>query len=132
MTLCYEKHTKYKVGKYFYSNEFDCKCKYPECEDTFISEKLIRGLDKLRIKMNLPLSVSSGYRCAKHNKDVGGKRFSKHKKGIAADILCPKGMNYRYFYRLCLSVEEFKGIGYYEDRGFVHVDVRKRIGRWIG
>lgn len=43
-------------------------------------------LQKIRDKYGKPLIVTSGFRCEKLNKAVGGVRTSQHCKGEAADI----------------------------------------------
>lgn len=45
-------------------------------------------LDPLRKAYKHPIIVTSGYRCAKLNKAVGGAASSQHVKGQAADIRC--------------------------------------------
>ena len=43
-------------------------------------------LEPLRVAMGKPIRISSGYRCEKLNKAVGGVYNSQHLKGQAADI----------------------------------------------
>ena len=43
-------------------------------------------LEPLRVAMNRPIHISSGYRCEKLNSAVGGVRNSQHLKGQAVDI----------------------------------------------
>ena len=43
-------------------------------------------LEPLRVAMNEPVKISSGYRCEKLNDAVGGVYNSQHLKGQAADI----------------------------------------------
>ena len=43
-------------------------------------------LDPLRDKYGYPIHVSSGYRCPRLNKAVGGEKTSQHLTGEAADI----------------------------------------------
>lgn len=43
-------------------------------------------LDPLRAKWGAPIIVTSGYRCEKLNRVVGGANNSQHAKGQAADI----------------------------------------------
>ena len=43
-------------------------------------------LDPLREKWGAPIRVSSGYRCPKLNRAIGGAAGSQHMKGEAADI----------------------------------------------
>lgn len=47
-------------------------------------------LEPLRLAMNEPITISSGFRCQLLNQKVGGVRNSQHLKGQAADI-CIKG-----------------------------------------
>ena len=43
-------------------------------------------LEKIRLVYNKPIIVTSGYRCEKLNKAVGGVKTSQHRLGQAADI----------------------------------------------
>ena len=43
-------------------------------------------LEPLRVAMNEPIKIGSGFRCQKLNKAVGGVYNSQHLKGQAADI----------------------------------------------
>jgi len=43
-------------------------------------------LDPLRAAYGKPIRISSGYRCPKLNKAVGGSPTSVHMKGLAADL----------------------------------------------
>lgn len=45
-------------------------------------------LDPLRERYGKPIYVNSGYRCPKHNREVGGVPNSQHTCGEAADIRC--------------------------------------------
>ena len=56
--------------------------------DTIISSlmELSELLEKIRNIYNKPIVVTSGYRCEKLNKAVGGVKTSQHMKGEAADI----------------------------------------------
>lgn len=45
-------------------------------------------LDPLRERYGYPINVSSGYRCCRLNKAVGGSATSDHMTGRAADIYC--------------------------------------------
>lgn len=48
-------------------------------------------LDPLREAWGSALNVTSGYRCPKLNKAVGGVSNSVHQKGLAADIVPARG-----------------------------------------
>lgn len=43
-------------------------------------------LEPLRVAMNEPIKIGSGFRCEKLNKAVGGVYNSQHMKGQAADL----------------------------------------------
>lgn len=45
-------------------------------------------LEKIRIKYNHPIIITSGYRCKELNNKIGGVPTSQHVKGQAADIIC--------------------------------------------
>lgn len=47
----------------------------------------INVLEPLRGHYNLPVIISSGYRCTALNKQIGGKSNSQHLTGQAADLL---------------------------------------------
>lgn len=87
-----------------------------------INKILLAKLDHLRCAIGAPIIVSSGYRCAKHNANVGGVANSQHIKGTAADIIC-KSVSVE---KLAAKAKEigFDGIGIYPKSGFVHVDCR--------
>ncbi|MCL4500443.1 MAG: D-Ala-D-Ala carboxypeptidase family metallohydrolase [Deltaproteobacteria bacterium] len=92
---------------------------------------LVAALEQLRALAGQPVVVVSGYRCRKHNAEVGGEKNSQHLLGKAADIHIP-GKSLREVYKLACKVRAFKngGIGVYPNQGFVHVDVRQGQARW--
>lgn len=78
----------------------------------------------------MPVLVHAGYRCVKHNREVGGVPHSEHTLRRAADIDLP-GVSLQHMYEIALEVPQFAqgGIGVY-DGGFLHVDVREHRVRW--
>jgi len=102
----------------FSTKEMACAC----CGVAKMDPDFIIALQKLRTAYGISLSVTSGYRCPKHNKAIGGSIRSKHMEGIAADILV-SGMAERY--RIIQLAYEcgFTGIGI--AKSFVHLDIRK-------
>jgi uncharacterized protein YcbK (DUF882 family) len=70
--------------KYFQLKEFACPC----CGENNIDRKFVELLDKIREQYGKPMVVLSGYRCKKHNEEVGGVPESAHVDGVAADIGC--------------------------------------------
>jgi uncharacterized protein YcbK (DUF882 family) len=95
-----------------------------------IDSRLLDGLETLRSLADVPVRVHAGYRCPRHNREVGGVPHSEHLEGLAADVSLP-GLSLQRMYELAPEVPQFAegGIGVY-DRNFLHVDVRDREARW--
>ena len=76
--------------KWFKEKEFACKCcgQLPPLARENVKALVSEVLDPVREKLGMPIVVNSGYRCEKHNKDVGGVRNSQHLRGEAADVTC--------------------------------------------
>lgn len=126
-----------KLSPHFRSDEFKCKC---GCGKIVIDTLLIDTLEKLFPALELSkINVISGYRCAKHDKAVGGRGAGSHVEGYAADI--------RAFYKdgtrapssvVTLTLERMGhkyGIGYRcggvaDSAGNTHVDTKPR--KWYG
>lgn len=81
------------------------------------------------------LFITSGYRCAKHNKEIGGANDSGHVKGNALDIATINKLILLYSYADTASklFPGGTGIGFYPvGRGnIVHIDRRIISARWI-
>jgi len=116
-----------RITKNFAEWEFACQC---GCGIGEINHDLVTKLQSLRNKVG-PITITSGIRCAVHNKREDGRPRSQHLRGNAADITVADRSN-RSMSRLyiCADLLGFKGIGLYARR--IHVDVR--LGpkvRWI-
>lgn len=48
--------------------------------------ELLTMLELMRLGVGKPLVIVSGYRCPEHNRAVGGKSYSQHLRGNAADV----------------------------------------------
>lgn len=117
------KTEKVKLSKNFKLSEFSCNgngC----CSETVYAPELIERLQWMRDKCKKPIALYSGYRCAVHNKKVGGVSKSLHLKGCAADLKLPRGMTLDELAALAESAG-FRGVLKYTERNFVHVDVRE-------
>jgi len=93
-----------------------------------VHSSLIDGLEAIRIHFKFPVVVNSGYRTPEHNQRIGGRPNSRHKFGLAADIMI-KGIQP---HKISAYAERlgFGGIGRY--RTFIHVDVFGQNRRWSG
>jgi len=76
-------------------------------------------LDNARDIANIPFRITSGYRTASHNKQVGGVPDSAHTKGRAVDIAATGGRE-RYVIINALQQAGFNRIGI--SNSFIHVD----------
>lgn len=114
-----------KLSPNFSREEFACKCR---CGFATVDVELINVLENIRSHFGNPIKINSGCRCAKRNKEEGGKSGSKHLRGIAADIVI-SGVEPRQVYDyLCCTYSDRYGIGCYN--AFTHIDVRSRKARW--
>ena len=113
------------VSSHFKLSEFTCPC----CNLVMLHPLLLEKLEKLRKVIEKPIHITSGYRCFKYNQKVGGVANSYHCIGLAADI---KVKDIHLIELLGYAEEiDFAGIGFYEKKNFLHLDVRptKRT-RW--
>ena len=75
-------------------------------------------LENARELAGIPFRISSGFRCAKHNKFVGGVADSAHVRGLAADILTSGSLERHTILNAVLKVFPRVGV----DKNFIHVD----------
>jgi hypothetical protein len=47
-------------------------------------------LERIRAVLNVPIIITSGYRCPQLNRAVGGSVNSAHMQGLAADFIVPR------------------------------------------
>jgi len=101
--------------KYFKDSEFACPC----CGANEMDKTFVERLDLARDIAGVPFVITSGFRCEKHNSEVGGKKDSAHLKGLAVDIKCATSHDRNRMIR-AFALMGFKrfGIG----KTFIHVD----------
>lgn len=117
--------------QYFTREEFRCKCG-GKCCDGFPAEPAeatVRALDEIRRRLGVPVTVSSGVRCKRHNANVGGVSNSQHLTGLAADLhssVSPQRMK-----EVAEAVlGNTGGLGLYS--WGIHIDTRATKARWTG
>lgn len=112
--------------EFFSPREFICHC---GCGTGDPEESLVRKVDEVRRRLGVPITVSSGVRCAAHNAKVGGVSNSRHLDHTAADLISSAGPR-----RMRQVAEEVfgntGGIGLYS--WGIHVDTRATKARWNG
>jgi hypothetical protein len=119
--------------KWFNEKEFVCRCcgGLPPYAKENIEALVENVLDPLRERYGKPIVVNSGYRCPKHNKEVGGATNSQHMKGEAADIRpttnCPNYTNdLKRLRQLIIESRNFDQLIVYPT--FLHVSWKRRGG----
>ena len=116
-----------KDTKNFSVSEFACKC---GCGFNIIDQHVIDMCQTIRDALSVPVRVTSGCRCEKRNKAVGGVKGSFHNKGLAADLTCSLGA-----LKMFEAVKELKDKGklpdldyciLYKSRNIIHIDCGKK------
>jgi uncharacterized protein YcbK (DUF882 family) len=114
------------LTKNFSKAEVSCRC----CGKTEMQPEFMAVLQKLRDIVKFPLVITSGYRCIKHNKKVGGALTSKHLQGRAVDI-DTTGLTAHQRKTLIEAIKiipELKGVGIASS--FIHIDNREYEAEW--
>lgn len=134
MIKTYKYSDNTQLSLHFNAREFKCKCGMEH--DFQISTDLVDKLEKLYEKLDCSkIIVTSGYRCAEHDKNVGGTGTGQHTKGNAADICC-YGQDGQPISNktVCCTAQDigFMGIANIDSKYiYTHVDVRTG-SKWYG
>jgi uncharacterized protein YcbK (DUF882 family) len=115
------------IAKHFKLSEFACPC----CKRVMLHPMLLNKLVEFREMIGKPIYITSGYRCSEYNQKVEGIKSSYHLLGLAADIKI-EGLSALDLLEYAESIN-FTGIGLYEKKNFLHLDVRPtKLARWRG
>ena len=134
MSKTYDFSDKTQLSPHFNISEFRCKCGREH--ETLNNPELIDKLEKLYAALNCSkIIVTSGYRCAAHDKTVGGSGTGQHTLGNAADICCYGQDGQPISSKVvCCKAQDigFRGIANITAAyQYTHVDVRPN-GKWYG
>lgn len=111
-------------ARFFKPQELACRC----CGEVHVDPEALMRLDRLRMLLDKPVFVTSGYRCPAHNAAVGGAKNSLHLKGKAFDL--PYGGAFGLQELLTRAQHAgFTGFGFYTR--FLHVDTGP-ARCWVG
>lgn len=124
MILKYKRGKSERLSKSFLSVEFDCRCSYSDCEETYIDTALIDLLQATRDLITAPIFLNSAFRCKKHNANVGGAPLSFHVLGMAADVRSPRMKPETLLKKLDSILSPSEG-GLFLYPTHVHADVRR-------
>jgi len=96
--------------------DFACPC----CGANQISSQLVSLIQSLEHHIGEDLTITSGFRCPKHNKEVGGSPTSSHLKGLAVDIAAADLHLYFsiIYWSIFLGITRM-GLG----KNFIHLDI---------
>ena len=88
-----------------------------------MDDDFLATVNTIRAIADFPFPVNSGYRCEKHNREVGSTS-NNHTRGLAIDIHMPDSTTkYRLIHIAMLY--GFTGIGVYPL--FIHLDKNREI-----
>ena len=111
-------------------NEFKCKCNNKRCRYTVISNKFLEKYSHFREDLDLPVLVTSGFRCQVHNEKVGGVENSFHTMGFAIDVKPMEKMKGKYLQKYFNQKHDkeptevnsdFEAIKYFAEKNGLHV-----------
>jgi len=106
-----------RLTDHFALDEFRCPC----CHDVneAAARALATRLEEVRLEFG-PMRIESGFRCPRQNEHVGGRPFSQHLVGLAADIQCTDDAD-RYRLMMLLLSLGFKRLGI--GKTIIHADI---------
>lgn len=114
-----EKEEEQEVStKHFSDMELSCQC---GCGFKITDDLFLKRLEYARELALIPFVITSGARCEKHNKEVGGVDTSAHTKGLAVDIAF-KDSHQCFVIMEALLRAGFKRIGINFNKSFIHCD----------
>ena len=123
----------------FSRGEFRCHC---GCEFDEINLELVNQIQRfrdllwIRVGFEVPITVTCGCRCEKHNARVGGAPHSYHMAGMAVDITFGSEITFWKISHIPLigaqlayqanklGLLNIGGIGAYPKQNFIHLDIR--------
>lgn len=132
----YNYNDKKQLSQHFNVQEFKCKC--GKAHDIIIDNTLVDRLERLYKTADCSrITITSGYRCPTHSRNVGGSASDAHTVGIAADIMCYDKQGKLINPWLVAAYAEqagFSGIGVMSTA--LHIDVRNssnyKNSHWFG
>jgi hypothetical protein len=121
-----KKSENFKISEHLSHHEFRCQCQEPFCTHTLINFRIGVLFEKLRsICGNVPLHVTSGFRCAYNNHISGGSSpVSQHLIGQALDIMPPSHIRIEDFNEMAKEAG-FTYTYFNRNKNFVHMDMRR-------
>ena len=108
----------------FSINELKCRC---GCGIYNFDDEFLIRVQAYRYMLDLPMTVTSGGRCKKHNKEIGGVDTSCHqcetKKATALDFYCS---SMQKAYDLACKSGLFNEVIWYQNKRFIHLGLDRK------
>ena len=102
------------------SKDKDDRFKCPCCNENLIDPRVVHWVQAVEVELHTTLTITSGYRCEKHNLEVGGSKTSSHLKGLAVDLACTTSRLRSNLIRMAVRLGITRiGIG----KSFLHLDI---------
>lgn len=129
---CWKKSDCLKLSDHFTTDEFTCPCTHADCVDQYLYSDMVEGLELTRTALGVPITITSGYRCKKHQADIKASGAetavgtSQHELGGAGDL---KAKGFTGSQLEAVAKRFFKAIGVAAT--WIHVDRRMdKVRRW--
>ena len=123
------KEKKEEICRGLTTREVLCPCENESCRCILLSPRFLWSYESFRILVDIPLTITSGYRCPQHNFKVGGAPCSRHTSGEAIDIAAENLLEKYKKPEKVLEIAYSTGFEYcrfYPDRGIFHFDTGER------
>ena len=118
---------KIEIAPHLTADEIACHC----CGQSIAHIDLLNAWTYLRVTTFCkPITIVSGYRCPKHNKEVHGTRASAHMQGKAIDVRVTDPAWFDDSFIQVFAACGFHGVGRNRESNFIHLDTKDRIAVW--
>ena len=113
------------LSEHYNKKDFICKCSDCKGEEYRIHLGLVGALEFMGAYFKKIPQVLAGFWCEEYNEKVNGGRKSSHIQGKAVHFRIEGIPLNEVFKYVEANLPEAKGIGYYPDDNFIHIDSRK-------
>lgn len=117
-----------RISEHISALEYSCRCcsSFPPSwiggEPTEAHKRLFTDFEEIRQAWGKPIVINSGYRCIKHNQEVGGEPCSIHIAGLALDLSPFNDERAEDLLNIILKMKPYLRVGYYQKKNFLHID----------
>ena len=84
----FKKNGEEELAPHLSAKEYSCRCTNPDCGLQLVAYRMLHAYQMTRVQYGSPITVTSGFRCQKHNDSpkVNGNKISMHKYGYGIDL----------------------------------------------